>query len=185
VINLDAAATPQQLRELTAQLRGQPRSLIDALIGAIKPTRRPKTRALDEALWGPAPSDAEVRRAAAENLAMGVARRDAVLESSLTRAEVAERLGKTAQAVSAMLERGALLGLKAGREWRIPPWQLDPGLSDGVLPGIAQLADAYRDGIVSLTEWTQRPNADLDDATPRDALARGRVDEVVAAARSE
>jgi hypothetical protein len=187
VIHADSAfASPQQLRELTTQLRRQPRFLVETLLGALGRDR--ESRAMDrlnQAIWGPAPSTRELRRAAADNLSAGIARRRLVLKASLTRAEAAERLGKTPQAVSAMLERGAILGLKEGREWRIPDWQLEPGLAEGVLPGLATLARAYRDGIVPLSAWVQQPHADLDGATPRAALARGDVDTTLAAARTE
>src|ERR671919_836895 len=162
MLNVDAAATPQQLREITAQLRGQPRSLIDALIGAVVPNARRSAPDLAGDIWGRSPTDAEIRRAAVDNLALGVDRRNAVLEASLTRSEVARRLGKTTQAVSAMLERGALVGLKVGREWRIPDWQLDADQVDGVLPGLRPLVSTFRDGVVSLSEWVDRPHADLD-----------------------
>ena len=84
-----------------------------------------------------------------------------------------------------MLDRGALLGLKEGREWRIPAWQLDPERPTGVLPGVGDVARAYTGGLVSLSSWIQRPNPDLGGATPRDVLARGAVNEVVAAATAD
>jgi hypothetical protein len=172
-----------QVRELVAELARQPRSLVEALLHALQPPAR--TVPLDTAVWSRSPGARVVRAAAADNLALGVARRGAVLAASVTRNDVAQALGKSDQAVSAMLERGALLGLKEGREWRIPTWQLDPDRPSGVLPGLREVAGAYRDGVVSLSEWVERPNPAFDDATPRAALARGAVDEVVAAAGSE
>lgn len=177
-------ASTQQLRALTNELRRQPRSFIQALMDAVH-VDRPSEHDLDRETWGPSPPARRVRLAAAQNLSTGVARRRDVLEASLSRVAVADALGKSEQAVSAMLERGALLGLKVGREWRIPAWQLDPGLTTGVLPGLRELAMAYLDGVVSLSEWVQRPNSDLDGDTPRGALRRGSVDDVVAAARNE
>jgi hypothetical protein len=184
VIDADSATFDRgQVRELVAELARQPRSLVEALLHALQPTAR--ATPLDAAVWGRSPSAQVVRAAAADNLALGVARRGAVLAASVTRSAVARALGKSDQAVSAMLERGTLLGLKDGREWRIPAWQLDPDRPEGVLPRLREVADAYRDGVVSLSEWVERPNPVLDDATPRSTLARGAVDEVVAAAISE
>lgn len=183
---IDADSLPasrQQVRDLTDALRRQPRSFIQALMDAVH-VQREAGPTLDRDLWGPQPSAKKIRATAAENLASGVARRQSVLEDSVSRRDVAVALGKSEQAVSAMLERQALLGLKVGREWRIPGWQLAPELPLGILPGLRPLAAAYLDGVVSLTGWIQRPNPDLDGSTPRDSLLRGSVDEVVAAARS-
>ena len=139
---------------------------------------------LDRDLWGATPSARRVRADAAQNLSTAIARRNAVLDHSVTRREVAGALGKSEQAVSGMLERRALLGLKVGREWRIPSWQMAPERPEGTLPGLRELAEAYLDGVVSLSGWVEQPNPDLEDATPRDALLRGAVDDVVAAARA-
>lgn len=184
---IDADSVPasrQQVRDLTDALRHQPRSFVQSLMDALRPEGADDRR-LDRDVWGPDPSAHRVRHAATENLATAIARRQAVLDQSVTRREVARALGKTEQAVSGMLERQALFGMKTGREWRIPGWQLAPELSTGVLPGLRELAAAYVDGLVSLSAWVERSNTDLDGATPRDALLRGAVDDVVAAARTE
>lgn len=183
---LDADSLPasrEQVRDLADALRHQPRSFIQALMNAVH-VGQAQNQELDADLWGPNPSPRRVRVAAAQNLSTGIARRNVVLDSSVTRREAARALGKSEQAVSGMLERGALLGLKVGREWRIPSWQMAPERPEGTLPGLRELADAYLDGVVSLSGWVEQPNPDLDDATPRDALLNGAVDDVVAAARS-
>ena len=177
-------ASPQQVRDLTDALRRQPRSFIQALIDAVH-VERHGAFDLDRETWGPEPSTRQVRRAAANNLSTAMARRQAVLDDAVSRREVARALGKSEQAVSAMLERQALLGLKVGREWRIPRWQMAPEHPSGTLPGLRELVSAYGDGVVSLSGWVKRPNPDLDGVAPRDALLCGAVDEVVAAARSE
>ena len=185
VIDADSVpASRQQVRDLTDALRRQPRSFVQSLMDALRAEGADDHR-LDRDIWGPEPSVRRVRGAAAENLATAIARRQAVLDQSVTRREVASALGKTEQAVSGMLERRAIFGLKAGREWRVPSWQLAPELPAGVLPGLRELASAYADGLVSLSAWIERSNTDLDGATPRDALLRGAVGDVVAAARTE
>lgn len=183
---IDADSLPasrQEVRDLTDALRRQPSSFIQALMDAVR-VERHADREPDRDVWGANPSARQVRAAAAQNLSAAIALRRRVLDDSISRREVANALGKSEQAVSAMLERQALLGLKVGREWRIPRWQMAPGLPTGILPDMRELATAYLDGVVSLSGWVQRPNADLDGATPRDALLRGAVDEVVAAART-
>ncbi len=183
---IDADSVPasrQQVRALTDALRRQPRSFVQSLVDALR--AEGDDRDLDREVWGPGPSARRVRRSAAANLATAITRRQAVLDQSVTRREVATALGKTEQAVSGMLERQAIFGLKTGREWRVPRWQLAPELSTGILPGLRELATAYVEGLVSLSAWIERSNPDLDGATPRDALLRGAVDDVVAAARTE
>lgn len=183
---IDAESLPasrQQVQALTDALRRQPRSFVQALIDAVGVEKDPD-RHLDREIWGVDPSARRVRAAAAQNLSTAVARRQAVIDDSVSRRDVADALGKSDQAVSAMLERQALVGLKLGREWRIPRWQMAPGLATGIVPGVRELATAYLDGVVSLSEWVRLPNPDLGGTTPRDALLHGAIDAVVVAART-
>ena len=85
----------------------------------------------------------------------------------------------SAQAVSDMLDRGALVGLKEGREWRIPAWQFDEESPTGVLPGLRDLGSHFPGSVVSLSRWIERENPDLDGMTPRAALRRGNVEGVL------
>jgi hypothetical protein len=140
------------------------------------------TAALDETLWGPAPSTARTHTAALQTLKNEFVARRALLDTALNRTEVAELLGVSPQAVLDRLADGDLLGLKDGREWRIPIWQIHAGAERGFLPGLAALRRAFPGGLVALSHWATAPNADLDGSTPADALAAGRVDDVVAVA---
>ncbi|HZE16826.1 MAG TPA: DNA-binding protein, partial [Mycobacterium sp.] len=64
----------------------------------------------------------------------------------------------------------------------IPMWQVNAGAERGFLPGIADLRRVFPGGVVSLSRWAVTPNVDLGDMTPADALAAGRVQDVIAAA---
>jgi hypothetical protein len=139
---------------------------------------------LDPALWGPGPSPAERKRAALANLRRQYQARRAVVEASLTRPEAAELLDVSEQAVLDRLKAGDLVGLKKGREWRLPSWQFSADSELGFVPGLAGVTAVFAGGAVSLTEWALAPNGELDDATPADALAAGRVDDVVRAAHA-
>lgn len=137
---------------------------------------------LDTALWGPGPSPAERREAALANLRRQYASRRSVVEASLTRAEAAELLDISEQAVLDRLEAGDLIGLRKGREWRLPAWQFSPDAERGFVPGLARLCAVFPGGAVSLTEWVTAPNVELEGATPADELAAGHVEAVVHAA---
>ncbi len=139
---------------------------------------------LDTALWGREPSASERRSASLENLRLEFEARRSVLEESLTRAEVAELLEVSEQAVLDRLESGALIGLKKGREWRLPIWQFDPDAERGFVPGLAELQQVFPGGAVTLSAWVAAPCADLDGTTPVAELAAGHVDRVVLAAKS-
>jgi hypothetical protein len=145
-------------------------------------TRTAPEHDLDESLWGGAPAAAELRIAALQALKDDFVARRELLHASLSRAEVAELLGTSGQAVLDRLAHGDLVGLKDGREWRLPMWQVNAGTECGFLPGIADLQRVFPGGVVSLSRWTVTPNVDLGDMTPADALAAGRVQDVVAVA---
>jgi hypothetical protein len=121
---------------------------------------------------------ASLRAQEAWNLSVVAERRRHLIARSLARHEAAGRLGVSAQAVSGMLDRGALVGLKEGREWRIPAWQFDGESPTGVLPGLRDLASRFPGSVVSLSRWIERENPDLDGMTPRAALQRGNVEAV-------
>ncbi|MDY6810690.1 MAG: helix-turn-helix domain-containing protein [Actinomycetota bacterium] len=137
---------------------------------------------LDSSLWGRGPSPTQRKQAALENLRRQFTARSAVLEHSLTRAEAADLLEVSEQAVLDRIKAGDLLGLKKGREWRLPLWQFNAGCAHGFVPGLARLRDSFPGGVVSLTEWAATPNVDLDGATPTQALAANRIDDVIAVA---
>jgi hypothetical protein len=151
----------------------------DALARA---TAADETDDLDEALWGLPPTDDEVadaRRAgqAAVNEALPVA-----LTGALSREEAAERLGISPQAVSKRLAARALVALSRGRTRWFPAWQFH---EDGVLPGLADVIDAYPGTPLALTMWATTPSSDLDGAAPADVLVRrGGSARVVAAAHA-
>jgi hypothetical protein len=174
-------AGPLTPRELAAELvaADTPVALIGAFDDALSRAAAGEADELDDSLWGPAPTDqelAEARRVAQGALDEALER---ALAGALTREEAARRLGITPQAVSKRLAAGRLVAVARGRVKRFPRWQFH---EDGVLPGLAQVIAAYPGGALSLTAWATSPSADLDDATPAQALARrGGVARVLAA----
>ena len=139
---------------------------------------------LDESLWGPAPSPSAAVAGVLANLRLQFESRRKVEEASVSRRHAAEFLGTSEQSVTDLLEARKLLGVKRGRRWLIPAWQLNAQTHRGVLPGLDQLAAGFPGGTVALSTWATTPSPDLDDMTPADRLVRGEVDRVVSTARN-
>lgn len=137
---------------------------------------------LDESIWGAAPSAATASAAELELLRNKFADRQQLAQHSLTREQAAQLLEVSAQAITDALQHGELAGLKSGRRWLIPSWQFDADSERGILPGVAELSLAFPGGVVSLSRWVTRSSPDLDDRTPRDVMAAGQADTVIALA---
>ena len=118
------------------------------------------------------------------NLKKAFLTRQSVLQASVSRGQAAALLGLSEQAVTKHLDQGRIVGIKDKGRWAIPAWQLDADTRDGYLDGIDRLARVFPGGPVALTRWVTKPAADFDGRTPRDLLARNRVDEVVRAAQA-
>ncbi|WP_424075910.1 helix-turn-helix domain-containing protein [Mycobacterium sp.] len=125
---------------------------------------------LDERFWGPAPDSVTAIKAVVDDLSEQFAQRRRLAEDSLSREEVAKLLGIAAQSVTSKLESGKLIGIKVGREWRLPRWQFDPDNTSGVLPDLDTLQAAFPGGPVSLSNWIIRAQPEFDGRTPRDDM---------------
>lgn len=136
------------------------------------------------AVWGRPPSRTAGALAESENLKKAFLTRQTVLHASVTRGQAAALLGLSEQAVTKHLDQGRIVGIKDRGRWAIPAWQLDADTRNGYLGGIDRLVQVFPGGPVGLTRWVTRPSVDFDGSTPRDLLARNRVDEVVRAAQA-
>ena len=125
---------------------------------------------LDERFWGPAPDSVAAVKAVVDDLSEQFARRRRLAEDSLSREEAAKLLGIAAQSVTSKLESGKLIGIKVGREWRLPRWQFDPDNTSGALPDLDTLQAAFPGGPVSLSNWITRAHPEFDGRTPRDEI---------------
>lgn len=130
---------------------------------------------LDTDLWGAAPDRDDVRAGVLANLRRQFESRRDLAAASLRRAEVANLLGVSDQAVTDALDAGRLLGFKQGRRWLIPAWQLDADTERGVLPDLHPVAAAFPGGIVALSAWMTEANPDLAGRTPQELLSQGRT----------
>jgi excisionase family DNA binding protein len=139
---------------------------------------------LQERFWGPAPDATTVVRAVFDDLADQFAQRRAVAADGISRDEAAELLGVTPQSITARLASGKLVGIKIGREWRLPAWQFDPDDPSGVLPDLDVLQDVFPGGPVSLTRWMLAVRPEFDGRSAREAWAGGGGAAVIEFARS-
>lgn len=172
-------------RDLVSAFAATVAEVPDAELDGLAPASLPADVGADgDEAWGPPPRAGQYARAQQVNLELGFARRREVAEQSLTRRRTAELLGVSDVTVSAWLGEGRLLGLKDGRQWRVPSWQLDPDSVGGVLPGLDRLAAVFAGRVVPLTRWVLRTQPELGGRTGVSALADGDVDRVVTVARS-
>jgi hypothetical protein len=171
-------------RELAEELvaADSPAELIGAFDDALARAATAEEQALDEKLWGPAPTADELARA--RRVAQR-AQRDAlagVLEETLSRQEAAATLGISPQAVSKRHAAGSLVALSRGRELHFPGWQFSDGAA---VPGLTDVITAYPGSPLALSTWANTPNPDLDRATPAQMLTRrGGVERVLEAIES-
>ena len=81
---------------------------------------------LDERFWGPAPDSVTAAEAVVADLVDQFAQRRDLAANSFGRQEAAKLLSISPQSVTDKLESRKLVGIKVGREWRLPRWQFDP-----------------------------------------------------------
>lgn len=72
-----------------------------------------------------------------------------MLATALTRAGARELLDVSRQTVLERLAAGDIVGVKKGREWRLPLCQFDADLAAGVVPGLREVAAAFGGGVAS------------------------------------
>lgn len=125
---------------------------------------------LDERFWGPAPDSVSAVKAVVADLSEQFSQRRRLAADSIGREDAAELLGIAAQSVTAKLVSGKLIGIKVGREWRLPRWQFDADNATGVLPDLDVLQAVFPGGPVSLSKWITRAQPDFDGRTPREEM---------------
>ena len=141
---------------------------------------RSEPRELDLEVWGPPPAPeriADIQRTTKRSLER---ENQHVRDVSLTPEVVAERLGWSPEAVYAALDDGPLVYHEWSGRRTVPLWQFDE--RDGaltLLPGVAELKQAFARDVVALNAWVNTPNPSLGRETPRDALRAGQTERVL------
>jgi hypothetical protein len=125
---------------------------------------------LDELFWGPAPDSVTAVTAVLADLSDQFAQRQQLAADGISRDATAELLGITAQSVTAKLAARKLVGIKLGREWRLPTWQFDPDVATGVLPDLDTLQAVFPGGPVTLSQWMLRAQPEFDGRSAREEM---------------
>ena len=125
---------------------------------------------LDELFWGAAPDSVTAVTAVLADLSDQFAQRQQLAADGISRDATAELLGITAQSVTAKLAARKLVGIKLGREWRLPTWQFDPDVPTGVLPDLDTLQAVFPGGPVTLSQWILRAQPEFDGRSAREEM---------------
>lgn len=118
-------------------------------------------------------------------LARTTAKYAALLETSLTTAEAAERLGVDPSRIRQRLTESTLYGIRTSKGWRLPAFQF---LDDGPLPGLGEVLPRFSPYLhpVALHNFFTLPAVDLHveelgrELSPREWLRAGYPPGVVA-----
>lgn len=101
----------------------------------------------------------------------------AATSALLTAAQVATRLGRSTVRIRGAIADRSLYGVKVGRSWLLPPWQL---IDDGPLPHLRDIIAAVPEetSAVTMTRVMTEPNDELFldgyPVSPRDWLIAGQ-----------
>lgn len=111
-------------------------------------------------------------RGARSPLALTAADYAALLTTALTVGELAGRLAVDDSRVRQWLARHILHGIKDGRGWRIPLFQLDDA-GRALVPGLHQVAPHWKGAHpVEVARWFTLPHVDLEDTEGRPVAPR-------------
>lgn len=124
-------------------------------------------------------------------LVQGVVTYAAILHTGLSTRDAAERLGVSDARIRQRIQERTLLGVRAGKSWRVPVFQFLP--DGGELHGWGEVCASLPPGVsaVVVERWLTTPNPDLgigeEEApiSPRQWLMEGRRPEVVVALAAE
>lgn len=181
---MTTTSAPHPADLVAAQLRRRDPSVAERILDALLAMDAAGDD-LDEAKWGAAPSDAEHVEAMTRNAVRLHEARLRVLADTVSRADAAALLGVSAQQVSHLLAAGDLVALHRGRDLRLPTWQFDADTPKGRLTAVRQVVHAWGGGVVTLSQWMNRPNPTLGRRTPVQALRDGDSAAVCAAATAK
>ncbi|MFE7804495.1 Clp protease N-terminal domain-containing protein [Streptomyces sp. NPDC057430] len=162
--------------QLVAGLIGQP------TLPLIDPSPRP-----DPGFWGDYPSEGAIAEAEQLNSVHLRKRLKKFRHGSLGPARAARLLAATTREhwhpkdIISLIESGNAVAFQEVGKWRLPAWQFT---DKGLLPGLADLQEAFPGGAIALSAWATRPSAEFSGRTPREMLDAGETEAVVRLAKS-
>jgi hypothetical protein len=178
IISIDPDAAPSGRRRRATD-KTQLRTAVQALVNEADDSEVARLEAaataespddLDERFWGPAPDPVTAVRAVFADLSDQFAQRQQFAANGISRDDAAELLGIAAQSVTAKLASRKLVGIKVGREWRLPTWQFDPDAPTGVLPDLDTLQAVFPGGPVSLSRWMLKARPEFNGRNAREEM---------------
>lgn len=178
IVSIDADAVPPASPRALAD-ETQLRAAVEALVNEADDSQVPRLEAaataespddLDERFWGPGPDSVTAVKAVFADLSDQFAQRQRLAANGVSRDDAAELLGITAQSVTAKLASRKLVGIKVGREWRLPAWQFAPDVPTGVLADLDTLQAVFPGGPVSLSRWMLRAQPEFDGRNAREEM---------------
>lgn len=176
IVSVDAdAATPADPDADKTRLRAAVEALVnevdDSEVGRLEAAATAESAdGLDERFWGPGPDSVTAVRAVFADLRDQFAQRHQLAANSISRDDAAELLGISPQSITAKLASRKLVGIKVGREWRLPAWQFDPDIPASVLPDLDALQATFPGGPVSLSRWMLRAQPEFDGRNAREEM---------------
>lgn len=165
--DLGAPADTTELRTAVADLVNE---ADDSELARLEAAAADEPDDLDELFWGPGPDSETAVKAVVADLSGQFAERRQLAANGISRDNAAELLGITAQSVTAKLTSQKLVGIKLGREWRLPTWQFDSDMPTGVLPDLDTLQAVFPGGPVSLSQWMLRAQPEFDGRNAREEM---------------
>jgi hypothetical protein len=122
----------------------------------------------------------------AQGVLQDFARRNAVIEQTISTGEVGDLLNLTRQAVNDRWKARKLLGFRVNDTLRFPVWQFHARWENGVLPALHQVLTALdAAGLESLDQiyWLTSPKPEFEGSAPVELLGEGRTEPVLSHAR--
>jgi hypothetical protein len=170
IVLVDPTSVTPASTELRTAVAGLVNEADDSELARLEAAAADEPDDLDELFWGPGPDSETAVKAVVADLSDQFAERRQLAANGISRDNAAELLGITAQSVTARLASQKLVGIKLGREWRLPTWQFESDMPTGVLPDLDTLQAVFPGGPVSLSQWMLRAQPEFDGRSAREEM---------------
>lgn len=156
-----------------------PRRVVELLVSQ-DGSQQHENEPLDDAVWGVPPSPTLVRQSEKTASALIDRQREHLLDRLLSAEAFAVRVGWSMPEVDAAADQGDIIYFKVDDELLYPEWQFVSDESPELLPELRSLRQTFGGDVVALGVWIESALPSLNDRSPRQALADGDTDTVLA-----